>query len=89
MVLAGPRVLVVGVMTRRTATARQNAAAGQQSALFGDPTPAPNPPTDHPDEGSGRAATAPAGPTQRRSDRDDRAPARSTASAGQDPRDTL
>jgi hypothetical protein len=43
MVLAGPRVLVVGVMTRRTATARQNAAAGQQSALFGDPTPRPEP----------------------------------------------
>ena len=39
MVLAGPRLLVVGTMTRRTATARQNADPGQQDALFGDPAP--------------------------------------------------
>lgn len=42
MVLAGPRLLVVGPMTTRTRTspARQ-ASTGQQDALFGDPAPAP------------------------------------------------
>lgn len=40
MVLAGPRLLVVGTMTRHTATAGQNTDTGQQDALFGDPAPA-------------------------------------------------
>lgn len=42
MVLAGPRLLVVGTkMTARTRTVRQPAEVGQQDALFGDAAPAP------------------------------------------------
>src|SRR5256885_17250194 len=46
-------------------------------------------PNDHLAEASGWAATAPAGPIPLRSDCVDRAPARSAASADQDPLDTL
>lgn len=41
MVLAGPRLLVVGPMTARTRTVRQPAEVGQQDALFGDAAAAP------------------------------------------------
>lgn len=46
MVLAGPRLLVVGAMTTHATQARHGAAAGQQDALFGDPAPSA-PQKDH------------------------------------------